>query len=136
MDRVLTDLPTMEHPELDAQHAGLYEIINRIESALANGRKSQTLNTLLLLLSEEADFHFRREEAVMAACGYPGQDFHRALHIAFSDLVTRVATDHRSGLVNCAPPVIANIRDWFRIHIDTQDRLLADHLRAHPMVTP
>lgn len=92
------------HSDVDAQHRHLFEILNRLYSALKEQRSDAGTRTALDELTHYVSWHFAAEEEVMRACGFPQIEEHIAAHRAFAqqveDLRERGSGIHAFELLN------------------------------------
>lgn len=66
---------------LDTDHQLLISLVNQIGSALGSAnQRFETVASILNALQDYAEYHFAREEALMAACYYPELPAHKAEH--------------------------------------------------------
>jgi hemerythrin-like metal-binding protein len=70
-------------PELDREHLELVRQLDELGLAMKKGRGRETLARLLAFLRRHVDKHFRDEEELMVARGYPEYPEHRAQHDLF-----------------------------------------------------
>ncbi len=113
-------------PELDADHKELIRVINRLAAdALAADQRNAVRQSLFALL-RYAEFHFAREEMVMAACRHPGTEHHKSEH---ADFVARIRElnrrfdedpDKSADVVNEA--LLQYLQDWWNHHILIADK--------------
>ena len=75
---------------LDSQHKQLIDLVNEL-----NG--DAELAAVLAGLQRYGDVHFRAEESLLEAVGYPDLEQHRKYHQAFRDWLEGVVEAHRSG---------------------------------------
>ena len=71
--------------ELDADHRVLIDVINRLDANVGSKGSVAVSRQALVALTRYAQFHFSREEKVLATCRYTELDDHRAEHRAFID---------------------------------------------------
>lgn len=65
---------------LDTDHKMLVSLINQLADAIAAGEAGALVASVLNGLLDYTVYHFGREEAMMAACAYPGLAAHRQTH--------------------------------------------------------
>lgn len=75
---------------LDEQHQRLIEIVNRIEG-------DEPIGDLLTELERYATEHFREEERLIEAAGYPEIDKQKQQHNAFRAWLDRLRQQHQAG---------------------------------------
>ncbi len=117
------------YPELDAQHAGLFELVNRLHEGVLSGAGRPVLGGLMARLRQETMLHFLQEETLMRRTGYPGLDAHKRLHDDLARQVSDLEAKHRGGSLAVSQSVMNFLKDWLVHHILNEDRRLAEHLR-------
>lgn len=117
------------YPELDAQHAGLFELVNRLHEGVVSGVGRPALGELMARLRKETMLHFLQEESLMRRTGYPGLDAHKRLHDELARQVSELEAKHRGGSLVMSQSVMNFLKDWLVHHILNEDRRLAEHLR-------
>ena len=111
--------------ELDEDHKQLFYLINRLEDYSETGISPEEARAALFALLRYAAVHFRREEQVMAACGYSQLDNHRGRHVDFVNKIEDLAqkfdsdSDHPEKYIN--ESLLAYLRDWLTHHILIED---------------
>ncbi len=77
---------------VDADHQRLFQLFNRFSAAIAAGETRESANRFLRDLADYCDYHFRREEGLMRATGYPDAARHTAMHDGFAAFVRKQST--------------------------------------------
>ena len=67
-------------PLIDRQHRGLFADANGLLTAVLSARPADEVASLVDTLIQDVVQHFKDEEALLAAAGYPGTAEHAALH--------------------------------------------------------
>jgi hemerythrin len=116
-------------PVIDAQHQGLFQLVNELHEAMMLGQGKDLMGTVLDRLIQYARTHFRDEEEVMAKAGYPDLEAHRNEHEAFSRQVFDLQRDFRAGNVTISLKVVGFLVDWLENHIKQRDQEFAPYLR-------
>jgi hemerythrin len=103
---------------LDAQHQGLFAVIEELGLGLTSGGDADVVAAALAKLTRYADQHFEMEEAMMAQADFPGVEDHRQEHQrlvqALRDFVARFDAED---------PTVRDelyfflISDWLASHI-------------------
>ncbi|MCR6632632.1 MAG: bacteriohemerythrin [Magnetospirillum sp.] len=108
---------------LDADHRILINVINQLQDAIETGQSREVVATVLNVLAEYTEHHFRREEALMAAAAYPELDHHRLAHRAFEERV-RNLRDRWLGSERGAldEEVLELLKKWLTEHILGADK--------------
>jgi hemerythrin len=118
--------------EIDIQHKELFNIINRLDSAMKQGKAREEIIRLIEFLDEYIVTHFHTEEKYMTDHGYPGYSVHKTKHNwfinEFSDIKKKFETEGPSVDVI----ILSNnlLISWFSNHIRTIDRALGIFLKT------
>lgn len=118
------------HPEIDAQHASLFDAVNRLAEAVDSGVGRLALGKQLAQVREEAVQHFRLEEDLMERAAYPGLPGHKHLHDELMKQASELEAQHKLGLLTLSASVMNFLKDWLAHHISVEDRRLAEFLSA------
>jgi diguanylate cyclase (GGDEF)-like protein/hemerythrin-like metal-binding protein/PAS domain S-box-containing protein len=68
------------NPLIDSQHRALFEYANDLLAALLSGRPAEEVTALIDALMGAVVQHFKDEEALITAAGFPGWATHAAIH--------------------------------------------------------
>ena len=109
------------HPEVDAQHRHLVDIINRFHDALQRGNGSRIMNGILNDLIGYTQEHFADEERIMAAAGYTGLQTHQAQHRQLLQKIERFQYDFNSKGKRVSKDVDQFLKYWLTNHILQDD---------------
>ena len=121
-----TEMMSVGVPELDGDHRQLIRVINQLGASYDDEARRTSVRQSLFALRRYAEFHFAREEKVMAVCGYPGIEEHRVEH---RDFVTRIQDlnrrfdddpDRATEVVN--ETLMTFLKDWLNHHILIEDK--------------
>ena len=113
---------------LDEQHKALIGLINILDE------KEQTGDAVSHVISELERYaleHFRDEEAMMAAAGYPDLETHKAEHRSFVDWLESVKGAYAAGgetRFYIAENVNTYLKGWLTNHILIIDMEYKGHL--------
>lgn len=120
-----TEAMSVGLPELDADHRELIRIINLLDEAPESEGRNETLRQALVALQRYAEYHFAREEKVMAVCGYPNIEEHKAEHRAFVRQLGTFNQQFTEDSAGAAQVVHTKLRrylqDWLKHHILVED---------------
>ena len=83
-------------PELDEDHRTLIQIINNLRGYKEGEMRPKDIDRCLKALVRYAEWHFAREERVMAACGYTSLPGHHEEHERFVAELAEVARKFRA----------------------------------------
>lgn len=121
--------------DIDGQHQ---ELLRRVDDLLkgAKAKKgSEEIGKLMWFLKKYVRRHFRDEEKLQRAAGYPGYVAHKAQHDMFFREVQRLEALHAEQGENTLMIVAAihAMCEWLRSHFNRMDRDLIEYLREHPV---
>ena len=109
-------------PLIDSDHRALIDLINRLHDALEYGAGPSDMDQVFQSLVAYIEFHFAREEAVLAACGYPSLAEHQAEHDRFTADMRYTRDRYFSGgEAGLGPHLLAFLKDWLNNHILVED---------------
>ena len=112
-------------PELDDDHKGLIDIINRLSDQSASRGAEDLVAQSLTALKRYAELHFGREQRVMSLCGFPSLEAHIEEHHAFIDRIGEIARrfeDDPQGLADMVRDELGDfLQDWLKDHIMVED---------------
>lgn len=104
---------------IDKDHQTIILLLNRVTHEATD---DQDLDKSVEDLIDYTRYHFRREEAVMKACGYPDLEKHRDMHKSLTDQVSKLANTWRNER---DPELLYRfrnfLRDWLFHHIMLAD---------------
>lgn len=121
------------HDVLDEHHQTLFRLLAELDEGLLVPRDRDWLQAISRDLAAYTDYHFRTEEELLEAAGYPFLQFHRASHQA-------IAMRMHALLERLAEPAqetaLAELRDfvadWLSHHIEIEDFEYKPFLAAPP----
>ncbi|NMG72101.1 bacteriohemerythrin [Parazoarcus communis] len=114
--------------EIDDQHRMLFDIMNRLWSAIIRRAETVELGGILEDLERYTVLHFTEEETFMRSISYMGFDEHIEQHRRFVDYIIQ---EKRSALAGrqVSLELIHFLRDWLVNHILVEDKRYADQFR-------
>jgi hemerythrin len=121
--------PTLEVglPDIDAQHKGLFDLA----ASFADDMDEVKVMTSVHALCDYVRLHFREEERMLEACGFPGLAAHRQLHAEFRAMLLELLDEAKTmSLDQVAAQVRILVNGWFYQHILTVDSAYVPHVRA------
>ena len=109
---------------IDTDHKLLVSLINQLNDAIEDGLGEETVGSVLNALCDYTLYHFGREEALMAACGYPDAEDHRKIH----EQITTKVMDIRDGFlagkdIVHGEDMLELMTNWLTDHIVGRDKL-------------
>ena len=106
-------------PEMDAQHAYLYSLFDRIEKSPAV-TDVPAMKALLKELERYLLFHFASEEHLMRCYNYPGFSIHQSDHESAGNRFIKFLDDFDSAMLNPAALSIF-LTGWLMEHSRLSD---------------
>ena len=115
------------HAEIDRQHEKLVGLINRLAAAWDAPDREAAVMRAITDMYLYANEHFREEEALMAATGYPGLAGHVLMH---RDFVERAHAFADASLADREPfeELLEYLVSWLEKHIRRDDARIARHM--------
>ncbi|MBI2306709.1 MAG: hemerythrin family protein [Rhodocyclales bacterium] len=114
-------------PSIDLQHRRIFELA----ATFADSGDQIRMMKSLAILCDHVKTHFREEEEMMAACGFPGLAAHRQQHGECRKmLVDLLARARHMSLDQIADEVKQLINGWIYNHILTADFEYVPYLKA------
>lgn len=108
-------------PLVDSDHRVLVELVNRVQT-LARSNETDGIADVLDGLIAYVEFHFFREEKMMAAAGFTELGNHAAEHAGFTDYVYRLRRDFELDATAIDPAALFDyLKSWLNHHILIQD---------------
>lgn len=112
-------------PELDEDHRVLIRIVNQLAESKKNDDHAGILRQSIYSLLRYAEFHFAREEKVLAACDFPGITHHKQVHRAFTAHMQKLAKalddDETPAAEIVSQDLLYYLKDWLNHHILIED---------------
>lgn len=115
------DTPRVGVAEIDAQHAALIGLVNRLHQAMIQRQDRATLDTIIAELVEHTRGHFAYEEQLMSQAQYPHYLSHKADHDKLMQHISDLADEFRSGDLLLSFAVMVDLKAWATIHIEKSD---------------
>jgi hemerythrin len=106
--------------ELDDDHKVLIRIINQLSASLDDEARRRAVRQSLIALKRYAQYHFGREESVMAASGYPTLGAHREEHHDFVNRIQALADEFEAtedGSAELGKSLLDFLINWLQHHI-------------------
>jgi len=115
--------------EIDEQHRSFLECLNDCNAQISSGKRGSIDRSLIDRLSAYAAMHFRFEESLMEAEGYPEIAQQRTMHKYFEAQVAELEASLSKQGGRSLESVLAFLRDWFLNHVIEQDKKFASYVR-------
>ncbi|MGA2185881.1 MAG: bacteriohemerythrin [Bryobacteraceae bacterium] len=118
---------------IDGEHKTLYEMADRLHSAMLSRQGHAVLQSLFAQLAGYTRTHFSHEEALMAKHAYPQLAEHAEIHRQLIAKLAKLQDDLKGGKLTVTTDTLQFLKEWLRHHIGKTDRLLASYVReGHP----
>ncbi|MCP3671906.1 MAG: bacteriohemerythrin [Gammaproteobacteria bacterium] len=114
---------------LDDEHRALLALLNRYRESAANGDKTKCMTTLEQF-KIYIKTHFQREEAVMAACAYPGLTNHTQVHGLLIKQVEKMQKQLNRGELE-TDELVTFLSSWWIDHIQCMDQAYAPYCEGN-----
>ena len=108
--------------EIDEQHKKLVGLINKLFEAMANGKSSEIMQSVLSELSNYVLIHFATEEKLMKQLGYEDYEYHKQEHTYFIEKLNEFKIKFSSGNASISLELLNFLKDWLLKHIIGTDR--------------
>ncbi len=116
--------------KFDDQHKRLIELINQLHDSMKAGHGNDMVGTVLQSLITYTATHFKEEEKVMQANGFPEFASHKAAHDALVKQVLELQQKFQSGNAALTLSVMSFLKEWVVTHIQGTDKKYGVHLNA------
>jgi len=114
--------------DIDEQHKGWFDAINRFQAAVDSGEAAQEFAKLLEFLIGYAESHFKTEETYFEKCGYEGAESHRQQHRVFIEIVEGYKARFEADELIVPAEVSSFLNSWLTEHILSSDKRYIDCL--------
>jgi len=116
---------------LDEHHERLFNMIESLRAAIAEGHGLAGSLKILDELCDYAEVHFSAEESMMKEAGYAALSAHRVSHREFISRVKEMMREVAEGKAKTLPlEISAFLNDWLRKHIRIADQQYVPILKA------
>jgi len=116
--------------KFDDQHKKLVELVNQLHDAMKAGQGHALLGTVLQSLISYTATHFKDEEQVMQANGYPDLVRHKGMHQKLVSQVLDLQKKFQAGGDVLTITVLNFLKDWLVSHIQGEDKKYGVFLNA------
>ena len=106
--------------EADSQHQTLFDMLNALHVSAAGGNR-QTIGQQLDALIDFVVKHFKMEEDLMTANGYPDFVAHKAEHEKLVNTCADVQKKFHAGELEITQDTTTFVKDWLCTHIPGVD---------------
>ncbi|OGB58393.1 MAG: hypothetical protein A2496_00560 [Burkholderiales bacterium RIFOXYC12_FULL_60_6] len=117
---------------IDEQHRGLFADANNLLGAVLSARPEAEVAEQVNTLVTDVVLHFKAEEGIIRAAGYPGADAHAAIHSALVDKAVRLVKHFHEGTLSIGELFQFLARDVVARHMLGADREFFAYLQPKP----
>jgi hemerythrin len=108
--------------ELDQQHQQLIKLLNVLISTRGTtNAHSETISDTLMAMTRYAQAHFKTEESLMEAYGYPGLEEQKKQHRDFRKKTGDFSSAAYYGIDQVPDALLAYLVNWWVYHILEDD---------------
>ncbi|MBI5591962.1 MAG: hemerythrin family protein [Deltaproteobacteria bacterium] len=116
--------------EIDEQHRSFLDCLNDCNALISiSGKNASIDQSLIDRLRAYATMHFRFEEGLMEAKGYPEIAQQRKMHKYFESQVDELEASLSKQGNRSLESVLSFLRDWFLNHVIEQDKRFASYVK-------
>jgi hemerythrin len=110
------------HPLLDSDHRILVGLLDQLLDAMETGQSRDVIGNVVEVLAEYVQHYFLREEAILAAGGFPDLEAHRQEHRDLEAKVGQIRDRYNGGDRNAlGNEVVVLLKKWLTDHILVSD---------------
>jgi hemerythrin-like metal-binding protein len=124
-----TPLPLLGLSEIDRQHQGLYDCLDRLELWCRKGHGFPATIDAVTMLETYVAEHFAFEENFLREHGYPALDEHMAEHRQITAELQRLSQQVMDG-GDVTEELVGMMRGWITQHIGVEDKHYATFFGA------
>src|SRR5690242_4492632 len=118
-------------PELDGEHAEIFESLFAFEAMITGGSPIASIRDQGRALIDCVEAHFAHEERLMRASRYGSYRWHKKTHDNARRRVGQLFSQLEAGGAPAAREMAAYLTRWLHDHTRVVDMLLASFLRNH-----
>ena len=115
---------------IDREHRGLLDDTNELLAAMLSGRPADEVTTFVDNLARDVIEHFKDEEAILAAAGYPGVSGHAAMHRELVNGVVALVGRFHAGTLGLGELFAFLAHDVVAKHLLGADREFFSYMAA------
>ncbi len=127
-------IPLTGNEEIDRQHAGLLDALERLEGWIGTSMEVSAVFTALEYLRDYAARHFEYEEEVLRKAGYPDLESHSSDHRIITERVAELTANIIDG-EEVTREVLDTMRDLLVRHIGEDDQKFAEFVHSKSPVS-
>lgn len=117
--------------EIDGEHRSIYELAEKLQLAMLEGRGRAALDELIPALCRFIEVHLSHEEELMVSAGFPGIAGHRRAHAQLRTAVAGFQGRYQAGEETLTIELMTFLARWLTEHTSGEDLALAQYLSSH-----
>lgn len=121
------------HILIDRQHRALFQHVNDLLAAIFAGSRTEQLTALIDAIIQDTAQHFKSEEAIFAATGFPDANAHTAQHRQLIDKAIDLAKRFGSEQLAVGELFQFLAHDLIANHLLKEDRKFFPYLQSNPI---
>jgi hemerythrin len=114
---------------IDEEHNAQLVLLDALETAIRDDQEHAALYELLQRLVEHTNLHFLSEQLSMRVHAYEAYESHVEEHERLMAEIRDIRTDLESANKTRPKNLIATLRRWLLIHMETMDQALEEYLK-------
>ncbi|MBF0562838.1 MAG: hemerythrin family protein [Alphaproteobacteria bacterium] len=117
---------------IDADHQLLFRLVDDLQNAISEHEENSVISSVLYSLAAYTDYHFAREERIMAVCGYPDLAAHHGYHEDIRDQVRADCAAFQADPIDFDVQHLTDfLKKWLTLHIMGEDTKLKPYVAAN-----
>ncbi len=113
----------------DDEHKVIFDMVNSLNDLVAGGDRAAVGKQLDALIAYVAG-HFKTEEDLFDAHGYPGTEAHKKLHAELVNTCLDVQKKFHGGELDITGDTCVFVKDWLYNHIPAHDKNYGPYLNS------
>jgi len=116
--------------EIDEQHQKLFDLVNRLHTAVVEGAEQSTLGEILDELIDYTIDHFNTEEKLFKENNFPEYKEHKQQHDDLTAQVVELQTKFREEIATISFDVLDFLGEWLTKHTIDSDQKYALFMKS------
>lgn len=108
--------------EIDTQHKKLFDMVNEMHDSMRTGKGNEAMGKILGSLLDYVGTHFKTEEKLMTAHGYPDYTKHKQEHDALTKQAVDLHKQFKEGRPVLSFDLMNFLKNWLSNHILGTDK--------------
>ena len=117
--------------ELDVQHQKIFELIDRLCTAIADTEEQKMADKIIEELENYSKFHFSTEEKYFDMFNYDEKEEHKAKHEKYKEKTEKFKSDSVENNPALLRDILDFMVDWWNSHIQQTDKRYAKCFQDH-----